>query len=130
MLLYHLEEFCKSVLLLMAVVWLCGVYAYYTNYKRAADDPKKKNYHPLAIILAPITFPIIIILYISFFLLRVLTYGVFMVLFIFALILIRKPFILVWLRKIAAAIGDRLLEANTFLIRLFLRPWTNEPENI
>jgi hypothetical protein len=130
MLLYHLEEFCKSVLLLMAVVLLCAVYAYYNNYKRAADDPKKKNYHPLAIILAPITFPIIIILYISFFLLRVLTYGVFMVLFIFALIFIRKPFILILLRKIAAAIGDRLLEANTFLIRLFLRPRTNEPGNI
>jgi hypothetical protein len=35
---------------------------------------------------------------------------------------IRKPFLLEWLKKIAIALGDRLLEAHTFLIRIFLRP--------
>lgn len=114
----------------MAAVTLCAVYAYYVNSRRAADDPKRKNYHPIAIFLTPITFLPILILYVSFFLLRALTYGVFLVVFIFALIFIRKPFILEALRKIATWIGDRLLEANTMLIRFFLSPWVNETERM
>jgi uncharacterized membrane protein len=99
------------------------MYAYYVDSKRPDDDPKKKNYHPLAILLAPITLPLFIVFYTSIFILRVITYGVFMVLFIAAMLFIRKPFILEWLKKNAAIIGDLLMEANTFLIRLFLKPW-------
>ncbi|HLF74607.1 MAG TPA: hypothetical protein VI524_09685 [Anaerolineales bacterium] len=113
----------------MLVITACAMYAYYVNSKRPDNDPKKKNYHPLAILLAPITFPLLIIFSVSIFILRVVTYGVFMVLFIFALIVIRKPFILEWLKKKATAIGDRLLEANTLLIRIFLRPWASSGES-
>ena len=113
----------------MAFVLACAMFAYYVNSKRGNDDPKKKNYHPLAIVLAPITFPIVVVLSVSFFLLRVLTYGLFMVLFIFILIFVRKPFILEQLRKMAANIGDRLLEANTILVRFFLSPWKNYRES-
>ena len=127
MLIYYLDEVCKVILLLMAIVMVCAVYAYYLNARRAADDPKKKNYHPLAIVLAPITFPIIFVLSISYFLLRIVAYGVFMIVFISAFIFIRKPFILAALQKMAAAIGGRLLEANTMLMRLFLKPWADEP---
>lgn len=127
MLIYYSDELCKGILLLMAAAMVCAVYAYSINSRRAADDPKKKNYHPLAIVLAPITLPIFLILSISFFLLRIVTYGVFMVVFISALIFIRKPFILAALQKIAAAIGERLMEANTMLMRLFLKPWADEP---
>ncbi len=45
-----------------------------------------------------------------------------MMLFTFALIFIRKPFFLEWLKKNAVKVGDLLLEANTLLIRLFLGP--------
>ncbi|HJR80920.1 MAG TPA: hypothetical protein VJ821_12665 [Anaerolineales bacterium] len=100
----------------------CVMYAYYVNSKRPDHDPKKKDYHPVAILLAPVTFPFLIIVSVSLFILRVITYGVFMVLFIFALIFIRKPFILEWLKKKAMTIGNLLLEANTVLIRLFLGP--------
>jgi len=105
----------------MFVVTACAGYAYYVNSKRSDDDPKKRNYHPLAIIFAPITLPLFIIFSISIFILRVLTYGVFLFLLIVALLLIRKPFLLVWLRKTATTIGDALLEANTLLFRLL--PW-------
>ncbi|HET6824016.1 MAG TPA: hypothetical protein VFH34_15300 [Anaerolineales bacterium] len=47
-----------------------------------------------------------------------------MIIFTFALIFVRKPFILEWLKKLAVTIGDKLLEANTLLIRLFLGPRT------
>jgi hypothetical protein len=130
MLLYHIDGLCKGTLLLMAAIAACVLYAYYVDARRAADDPKKKNYHPFAIVLAVILAPFILILYVSFFLLRVLTYGVFLVVFIFALIFVRKPFILEALQKIATAIGNRLLEANTMLIRFFLSPWRDETGRI
>jgi hypothetical protein len=65
------------------------------------------------------------VLSIGLFLLRVLVYGTFAILLILALILVRKPFILEVLQKIAIRIGDRLMEANTLLIRFFLSPWRN-----
>lgn len=121
----NLNLCCNGVLLLIAIVIVCALYAYHVDSKRPDDDPKKKNYHPLAILLAPITFPLFVVFYISIFILRVITYGVFMVLFIAAMIFLRKPFILEWLKKNAMTIGDLLLEANTLLIRLFLRPWAD-----
>lgn len=126
MLWYHLDTVCKGTLALLVVVMACAMYAYSVNSRRSDNDPKKKNYHPLAIFLAPITFPLLVVVFVSIFILRVVTYGVFMVIFIFALILIRKPFILEQLKKTATCIGDRLLEANTFLVRLFLRPWVGD----
>ena len=115
--------------MLMAAITACAFYAYYVDSKRSDVDPKKKNYHPLAILFAPITFPIFLVLSISLFILRVLVYGVFMVVFILALIVIRKPFVLETIRKIAIRIGDYLMEANTILIRFFLNPWTNYRES-
>jgi hypothetical protein len=123
MLLTHWEFSFKCFIGVILLITICATYAYQVNSKRPADDPKKKNYHPVAIVLAPFTFPILFVLSISFFLLRVLAYGVFLVLFILALIFIRKPFLLEWLRKTAVKIGDRLLAANTLLVRFFLSPW-------
>lgn len=111
---------CFIVVTLLTVT--CSSFAYFVNSRRLDADPKKKNYHPFAIIFAPITLPLLIISSVIFFILRMVTYGVFMVIFTFALIFIRKPFILEWVRKLALTIGDKLLEANTLLIRLFLGP--------
>jgi hypothetical protein len=122
MLLSDVNRCLNGVIVFVIIMMLCAMYAYYIDSKRPADDPKKKHHHPMAILLAPITFPILLVLSILLFILKVLVYGVFAVLFILALILIRKPFLLEWLRKAAIGIGDRLMEANTLLIRLFLRP--------
>jgi hypothetical protein len=111
---------CFIVVTLLTVT--CSSFAYFVNSRRLDADPKKKNYHPFAILFAPITLPLLIISSVIFFILRMVTYGVFMVIFTFALIFIRKPFILEWVRKLALTIGDKLLEANTLLIRLFLGP--------
>jgi len=118
---------CNGTLLLMLTVIACAGYAYYVNSKRPDDDPKKRNYHPVAVILAPITVPLFIFISLSIFIMRVLTYGIFLILFTIALLVIRKPFLLVWLRKTATNIGSALLEANMLLIKLFLKPWANEP---
>jgi hypothetical protein len=52
-----------------------------------------------------------------------------MVLFLLALIFVRKPFILEALRKTATNIGDRLLEANHLLVRFFLNPRMSSKES-
>ena len=124
MLLQDLECFFNGILLIIGMVTLCTLVAYYANSRRPEDDPKKKDYHPLAIVLAPITLPLFLIVSVSFVILRTLTYSIFVVLIILAIIFLRKPFILTWLRKAVTAIGDRLLQANTILARVLLRPWT------
>ena len=129
MLWFDVNRYCNGVLVLMVIVTACAMFAYYVNSKRPDDDPKKKSYHPLAILFAPITFPFLAVLSVSFFLLRVLAYGIFMVLFIFALVFVRKPFIIQALQKRATGIGDRLLEANTLIIRFFLSPWINSSKS-
>src|SRR5574341_2663761 len=113
MLWQHLSFTFQCALVVYALVTICALYAYYVDSKRSDDDPKKKNYHPLAILFAPVTFPVFLLLYVSIFILRVAAYGVFVVLFIFAMIFIRKPFLLELLKKNALIIGDLLMDANT-----------------
>ena len=100
-------------------------YAYRVNARRAADDPQKRDYHPLATLLFP-TWPIWILVLFSLFILRALAYGVFLVLFTVALVVIRKPFLFVWLEKAATVIGNKLMRANMLIIRLFLPQPTNQ----
>lgn len=128
--LYYVEYLCGGMLIVSLLVAVCAIYAYSVNSRRPDDDPQKRNYHLIAIILAPITFPLFIVFSLSIFIMRVLTYGIFLILFTVALIAFRKPFLLAWLRKAATTIGDALLEANTLLIKLFLRPWVDRPETI
>jgi len=112
--------YCLMGVALLSVI--CTTYAYYVNSRREYDDPKKKLYHPLAVLFAPITVPVFIILYALLFLLKAVAYGVFLVLSTFALLVIRKPFLLERLKKIALTVGNLLLETNTLLIRIFVRP--------
>lgn len=122
-----LPKCVQGFLLLEAVVFCCVVYAYVRDARRPANDPQKKNYHPYAIPLGLVLWPVLLVLLILFFLARALCYAVFMALFFLALIFYRKPFILTWLQRMAARIGDALLEANTLLVRFFLSPGSRGP---
>ncbi len=116
----------RCILLFMAVALVCAGYTYYIDSKRSNDDPQKRHYSALAVLFAPVTWPLLFAFSICIFLMRVLIYGVFLVLCVIALIIFRKPFILQWLHKIATSVGDKLLQANTLLIRLFLNPGENK----
>ena len=129
MLFLHPDLSLKCLIGIYLFITLCAFIAHYVDSRRSEDDPKKKNYHPLAIVFAPVTFPIFLVLFIFLFLFRVLVYGVFTILFILMLILVRKPFILEAMQKIAIRIGDRLMEANTMLVRFFLNPWAISRES-
>ena len=103
--------------LLMAFMLICAGYAYLVNARLAQDDPKKRDFHIGAIVLAPITWIFFLFASITIFILRVVFYILFLILFTIAVLAFRKPFLFVWLDKIATKIGNKLLEANTFLIK-------------
>ncbi len=103
----------------MLFIMACAGYAYYVNARRADDDPQKRDFHPLAIVLAPITWPFFILASIIIFILRALLFGAALILFAIALIGVREPVIFQWLRRKVISFGNKLLEANTALIKLW-----------
>jgi len=119
---YDVNCLRSSTLIFFGVMFACAVYTYLVNAKRSADDPKKREYHPAAVFMAPVTIPIFIFAWISLFLIKVLSYGFFLLLFIVGFIVIRKPFIFIWLDKVMTKVGTMLLEANMLLIKLFFSP--------
>ncbi len=124
MLFYYFNYVCCGIILLMLFTMACAGYAYRVNVKRATEDPKKRIFHPAAIFLAPVTLPLFFLAWVSLFAIKALLYGVFLLLFTVGLVVIRKPFLFIWLDKIATKVGTKLLEANTLLIKLFLPPLT------
>ena len=128
MLFYHFDIVCKSVLGLLLVIIACVAYTYAVNLRRESVDPKKRRYHPLAIILAPITLPLLVMLIVFLFILRALLFIGFLGIFTVLLIGIRKPFLFVLWDKFATRIGDPLLRLNTHLIKVMLNYWTDDPQ--
>ena len=117
---------CNSLFLLMTLMLICAGYAYRVNARLARDDPKKRDFHIGAVFLAPITWILFLLVSITIFILRVVFYILFLILFTIAVLAFRRPFLFVWLDKIATKIGNKLLEANTFLIKVaFGKPIKN-----
>jgi hypothetical protein len=95
----------------------CTAYAYFFNAHRSADDPKKKDYEFGAIFIAPIIFPFLFTFAIAVFIFRALLFAAYLIALTIAMV-VRKPFILAWLQKLALKIGEPLLKMNTELFRL------------
>jgi hypothetical protein len=120
---------CKGFLWITLIICLCLISAYFVNSQREDDDPQKRSYHISAIFLGLFTWPLLLIAFVSLFLVRVFFYGFFLILFTISLIFIPiRSYQPSGLEKTAARIGEALLQANTLLIKLFLRPWSDEPE--
>ena len=130
MLLYRFDLFCGCFLLFFVAIWLITGYTYVVNSRREADDPKKRDYDPLAILLAPITAPIFLAGALGFFILRALLFTVFLIIFSILLVAVRKPFIFKLWDKFATWIGDPLLKVNTHLVRMAFRPWNPNPQTV
>ena len=109
---------CKGLIWFMLFLLACAAYAFCVDARRPNDDPEKRNFHFDAIFLSLITWPFIPLAFIMISILRVFIYMVFLAFFAIALIAIRKPFIFIWLKRIATNIGNALLEANTLLIKI------------
>jgi hypothetical protein len=95
--------------------------AYRINSRRAANDPKKRYYHPLAVALAPFIFLVCVPLGIALFILAALLYAVFLIFFVLLLVALRRPFLLIWWNKFAMLVGEPLLRIGTYLILLPFR---------
>jgi ABC-type spermidine/putrescine transport system permease subunit II len=127
MLFYYSFYICKGSLWLSLIILGCTAYAYVVNKRRPDSDPKKRNYSPYAIFIAPITLPFVIAALVCVFLVRALLFALFIIVFTIATVAIRKPFLFVLLDKIARGIGEPLLKINTSLIRLAAAPWNTYP---
>jgi ABC-type sugar transport system permease subunit len=134
MLFYHLylvKYLCLGMLFISVFVVACAAQAYAVNSQRAEDDPEKKDFHLGALIFVFFTWPVLIPAVISLFVLRAFLYGVFLIVFTVLLVIMpRKLPEPTWLESKITKIGEKLLEANTYLINLMLRPWTKEPGTI
>ena len=119
---FLLQYICPGFVLIAVIIAASMSYAYIVNARRDSNDPKKRDYDLSAILIAPFTAPFLLIFAVFLLILRALLFFVFIVVFTIALIVIRKPFILEWLRKISLKIGEPLLKANTYLIRLVFNP--------
>ena len=129
--LYHLQDLCLGILIISLFITVCVVYAYSANTQRPQENPEKRNYHPGLVFLAFFTWPILIPALISLFLVRVLLYAIFMIVFtLFLIVLPREAPQPTWVESKMTKLGDALLEANLFLIRVLLRPWANAPDAI
>jgi hypothetical protein len=117
MILIHGKIFAISCMIIQSIIVLSVIYAYQVNAKRTPDDPEKKEYSLLAILLIPIVWPFLMVLYILFLILSSILFGAFLILFTFALLLFRKPFLIKWILKQAESIGNDLLKINTALLR-------------
>ena len=115
---YAVDHWFYCIILPLLFFLVSAGHAYRVNARLADDNPKKRNYSILSIFLAPVTWPIFLFIYIFILILKVLAYGLFLVLFAIALIVVRKPLIFIWLDRVFTGIGNKLLWANTFLIKM------------
>jgi hypothetical protein len=120
-----------GMLLISVFVIACAAQAYAVNTQRAQDDPEKKDFRLGALILSIFTWPFLVPAYLSIFLLRALLYGVFIIVFTVLLIVVPRqlpeP---TWLELKITKLGEKLLDANTYLLNLMLRPWAREAGTI
>lgn len=112
---------CLGYLVVSILIWLFSGYAYLVNRGYAPGDPARRDYDPLAVFLAPFTWPFLAFGGFVVTILKAVLFGIFLLLFSIAAAVIRKPFFWRWLEPIVLKVGRRTLKANTFLIRLFTR---------
>jgi|GEM_PF-3029568 len=121
MLFYHLDVVLKCFLAFWAFALAIAFTAYTVNSRRATNDPKRRYYHPVAILLVPFIFLIVTPIAISLFILAAILYGGFLIFFALLLVTLRRPFLLIWWRKFATLAGEPLLKIGTYLILLPFR---------
>ena len=115
---YVFDHWFYCIILPLLFFLFSAGHAYRVNARLADDNPKKRYYSLLSIFLAPFTWPTFVFIYIFILIVKVLAYGLFLILFAIALIVVRKPFILKWLDEVFTSIGNKLLWANIFLIKM------------
>jgi hypothetical protein len=128
LLLYYPFETVTCIIISFLIVFAVALYAYSVDSRRPATDRKKRNYHPLAVLMVPVLLPVILPLSVLIFLGTVLLYAGFLLVFTFLLLILRRPFVFDWLHKFAIFVGDPLLRLNSYLIRLPFKLLSPNPQ--
>lgn len=121
MLFYHLDDVAICIGVFWLFFLLIGFTAYQVNSNRPAKDPKKRNLHPFAILLAPFLFLVLAPLAVVLFFMAVILYAGFILLFVILLVGLRKPFLFAMWMKFSTFVGEPLLRIGTYLILLPFR---------
>lgn len=108
----------RCCILVLVLTTLSAFYAYRVNERRDPDDPEKTDYARRAPWLTPVTLPFLALVNIPVFILSSLAFGFLLVLFPFALLLFRKPFLVKWVLEQALKLGSWILKINTALLRI------------
>jgi hypothetical protein len=103
---------------MIVVIILSAFYAYNVNARRASDDPEKRDYSHYAIWVIPVVLPILVLFNVLTLILSTISFGLILLLFPFALLLFRKPFLIKWILTLAQRIGNKVLKVNTALLRM------------
>lgn len=119
--------FLGVILLSLLVLGLAG-YAYRVNAQRAADDPDKRDFPLGAIFLAPFTWPVLLFFYVTLFVIKALAYGLFLILFTIALLAFQNSELPEWLENRFTRLGNKLLEANRFLLKAAFGDWQRDTQ--
>jgi len=120
---------------LSLLVLIIASYAYIVNHLRRPDDPAREDFQPAALLLAPFTWPIYLVLgffslIIKFVLLIIeaFLFTLTLVIFTVVAILSRMLIPMSWLHRLVMKIGTGILRTNTSLIRL-IRNYRGTPES-
>jgi len=117
--LLNFQTCCLGYLVISILLWLFSGYEYLVNARLTSTDPEWKDYNPLAVFLAPVTWPFLVFGGFIVTIIKAVFFGIFLVLFSLVVALFRKPFLWRLLEPLISGIGRRVLKGNTFLIRLF-----------
>jgi len=108
----------QSYLVLTPILAVCVWYSYRVDKILASNTNKRQKYSAFPIVYIPF-WPLFLLAWAIVFMLKSMAYGVFIILFAVALTIIRKPFILIWLKKMALKVGDAYLTATSFIFKPF-----------
>jgi len=108
-------------LLISLIVWISTGYAYFVSQGYGPDDPARGNFDLGGVLLSGFTWPIFLLSGLVMSIIRALLFGVFIVLFSVVLTIGQIAFLIPWLEDVAGPFGEKLLEANSIVSRLFSR---------
>ncbi len=108
--------------LYLLTIWGSMLLAYQRNERLPIGSPDKREYHPLAILIAPFTLPFIIVIgatvYVLWILVRSIAFGLVILILPFVLIFFRKLDLIERFLKVVEKLGRALLKVNTLLLRM------------
>ena len=99
-------------------------FAYLEDHLRPDGDPKKRNFHILFVLFAPLAPFILIPLLLVLIILAGIAYGIFLITFTLSLLFFRQVTIFKYLMKLWKNLGYGLLEIMSSIARLLYKSLT------